>query len=223
MKKITIALAALLAAALSAPAAENYTASLKAGDGHRDARNTELALSEYGAAAAQAANGTERALAIGKKAVVFAYDQRNYAAARVAAEEALRIPDIAPVARVTALQVLAECLIKADKNYPAAAKLLEEAAQLPDVDWAQAAIALSLGDCYRLSGQFDQALSSLGLVMNLPTADDNMKAIANLNMGFTYQYGLQDAEKARAAYAKAVALKPALKAEIDTHLAKLAP
>ena len=67
------------------------------------------------------------------------------------------------------------------------------------------------------------ALSNLQELQDLSDADPGTKALGWLNTAFIYQYGLKDKDKARAAYADAVRLKPDLKAEVDRHLAELPP
>ena len=202
-------------------AAETYQASLQAGDAQRLGHHPEAALTEYEAALGQAATATERSLAMGKKGYVLAYDRKDYPAAREQAQQALALEGAEPVAQVTALQVLAECQMKADKNFAGAAALLEKAAKLEGVDWAQPMVALSLGDCWRFAGQFDQAMACYQRIVAMPNADATIKAIAQLNQGLTWQYDRQDFPKAKLAYAAALALKPDLKAEIDGHLARI--
>ncbi|MEI8036787.1 MAG: hypothetical protein WCJ14_00205 [Verrucomicrobiota bacterium] len=214
----------LLATVLAAGglcAAENYQASLQAGDAQRQSQHPDAALTEYEAALGQAATDTERALAMGKKGYVLAFDRKDYPAARALVLQALALENTAPVAQVTALQVMAECQMKADKNYAAATTTLEKAGQLAGVDWAQPMIALSLGDCRRFAGQFDQAMASYQRIVDMPDADATIKAIAHLNQGLTWQYDRQDFAKAKLAYAAALALKPDLKAEVDGHLARM--
>ena len=72
-------------------AADTYQASLKAGDENREADKADAALADYKTAESQASNNTERALALSKQAYIHAYDKRDYAAARSAAEKALAI------------------------------------------------------------------------------------------------------------------------------------
>ena len=204
-----------------AAAADTYTNSLKAGDDARKTGNTTSAFAEYDAALTQAATPTERALAIGKKAAVIAYDTKEYARAKKYAEEALAIPDIQPIARVTALQVLAECQMKDAPDFTAAAKSLTQALDLQGVDWAKPWLLMSLGDCRRQTGEFTEALACYNKVLALPDAANDAKAVANLNTGLTQQYNLKDGKAAREAYAKAVAINPALQAEVTGHLAKL--
>jgi tetratricopeptide (TPR) repeat protein len=198
-----------------------YSESLATGDRARRYRQLDQALAYYETAIDQAANDTERALAIGKKAEIYAFERKDYEAARAIIEGALRLNDVQPVARVTALQVLAECRMKADTNYQAAVVILEQAAQLRGVEWAQPSVAIKLGDCYRFTGRYDEALAAYQRILGMSSADRNIKAVTYLNIGLTYQYDLGDAEKAKAAYAKAAEMKPDLKNEIDGHLAKI--
>lgn len=206
---------------LGLQAAENYGASLKAGDEHRKNQKPDAAIVEYDAALGQSDSEAARALPIGKKGYVMAFDKKDYAAALKLAQEALAITESAPVAQVTALQVLAECQMKGDKNYAEAVKTLEKATKLQGVDWAQPMLAVTLGDCLRFSGQFDPALDSYRRSIDMPAADSAIKAIAYLSIGLTWQYSKNDPKKARAAYAAAEAMNPGLKAEIATHVAKL--
>ncbi|MEI8313760.1 MAG: hypothetical protein WCH98_23700, partial [Verrucomicrobiota bacterium] len=82
-------LAAILAFGLAAlNAADTYDASLKAGDEHRVKKEYGPALAEYEAAFGLSANDGLKALALGKKGVVY-LDQKNYSAAKQAAQEAL--------------------------------------------------------------------------------------------------------------------------------------
>ena len=227
MKRVTWIRGGIAAAVIGfksvALAATNYTASLQAGEFLQRSGNAEGALAEYSTALSQAANATERALALAKKATVFAYITKDYAAAKEAAQGALAMSNALPVARVTALQILAECQMKAEGDNVAAAKTLEEALLLSGVDWAKPTLLLMLGDAYRFSGQYTMALSNLQELQDLSDADPGTKALGWLNTAFIYQYGLKDKDKARAAYADAVRLKPDLKAEVDRHLAELPP
>lgn len=214
----------MLACALSVGvlcAAENYQASLKAGDENRKSNKPDAALTEYEAAIGLAANATESSLAFGKKGYVLAFDKKDYPAAREQVRKALALESAGPIAQVTALLVEAECLMKADKNFKEAAAVLEKAGALEGVEWAQPNVALTLGDCFRFSGQFDKALVSYQKVVDLSLADSGVKAVAHLNMGLTWQYDRTDYDKAKASYATAVALRPDLKSEVDTHLAKI--
>mgnify|MGYP003591870404 CR=1 FL=1 len=203
-------------------AGTNYEASVRAGEAAQRAGHGSAALVEYSAALAQAANTTERALALAKKATVHAYVHQDYAAAQAAARSALDLTNARPVARVTALQVLAECQMKAEGDNVAAAGTLEEALLLPEVDWARPTLLLMLGDAYRLTGQFTMALANLQELQDLPDADTGAKGTGMLNTGFIYQYGLKDPAKARAAYAAAVRLRPDLQAEVARHEAGMA-
>lgn len=213
----------LLAACLGSGtlgAAENYQASLKAGDEHRTNKEYDQALGEYDAAVKLATSPTERGLALGKIGVI-QVDQKNYGAARESAKEVLAISDARPVARVTALQVLADCQMKEDKDYPGAIETLEEALQLDGVAWAQPTVTIALGDCYRFSGKFEKALEMYRKMFDLPTANEGIKGIAALNMGLTYQYNLHDEDEAKASYKKAVELNPSLQKEVDGHLSRI--
>ncbi|MEI8340518.1 MAG: hypothetical protein WCH43_03155 [Verrucomicrobiota bacterium] len=203
-------------------AADTYEKTLQTGDEHQFAKMYTEALADYDTALGQAENDTERGLALSKKAYIYAYTLKNYPAAKEAAENALKLENTRPVARVTALQALAECQMKATpKDYSAAAKNLETAMKLEGVDWALPGLALSLGDCDRFAGQFDEALIAYKRVLDSTAAKPDLKGIAYLNMGLTYQYDLSNFDQAKESYKKAVELNPALKKEIDEHLARI--
>lgn len=214
-------LAALLAfGAGPLRAADTYDASLKAGDEHRGSKDYDAALADYDVAFNLSDNSGMKALALGKKGAIYV-DQKNYAAARQAADEALGLKGTAPVARVIALQVLAECQIKDEKDYAGAIETLGQALQLEGVSWAEPPLNLLLGDSYRFSGKFEQALEAYGRIAKLPSAPSGIKAIAFLNIGITDQYNLRDEAQAKAAYKKAVELNPALQSEVDDHLSRI--
>ena len=215
----------LLAAALAfgfAPlnGADSYDASLKAGDKHRAKKEYEPALAEYEAAFGLAQNEGMKALALGKKGGVY-LDQKNFSAAKQSAQQALEYRNLAPVARVIALQVLGDCQLKNEKDYGAAIDTLEQGLLLEGVAWAQPSLNLSLGDSYRLSGNFVKALEAYQRIPALTSAPDGAKSIAFLNIGITYQYNLRDGEQAKTAYKKAVELNPSLKKEVDEHLSRI--
>ena len=201
-------------------AADTYDASLKAGDDHRVKKEYEPALAEYVAAFDLSQNDGMKALALGKKGVIY-LDQKNYSAAKQAAQQALEYRGLAPVASVIALQVLGDCQLKDEKDYVGAIDTLEQALLLQGVDWAQPPLNLSLGDAYRFSGKFDKALEAYQKIPAVPSAPAGIKAIAFLNLGLTYQYNLHDEEQAKASYKKAVELNPALKKEVDEHLSRI--
>jgi len=216
------ALSLLLTAAPAVHAAEGGSAaSLKAGDEFLAKQDYEHALAEYDAAVNQADSPGMKSLSLGKKAEVYAA-QKNYPAAKAAAEEALTVKELAPVAKVISLRVLGECQLKGEpKDYPAAIKSLEEASALQGVDWAQPLVALLLGDAYRFNGNSEKAIASFQKLTDMPNANNGIKAIAFLNMGTAYQYSAKDTAKAKESYAKAVELNPELKKTVDEHLAKL--
>lgn len=214
----------MLAAAFSCgllQAADTYTASLQAGDTARRAKKPDVALTEYEAAEGQAKTDTERGLAKGKAAMVYAFDLNEYAKGKELAEEVLGGSATGPVALVTAIQALAQCQMIGDEDYDGAAETLNFGFGLGGVDWAQPILSNMLGDCYRFGKRFDEALAAYRRVEEMPEANADIKAIALLNTGITYQYGLNDAENAREAYAAAVVLKPSLKGEVEDHLGKL--
>lgn len=205
----------------TALAGDTYSSSLSAGDAARAAKKTGEAVTEYELAVGQATTDTERSLAKGKLALVFAFDQKDYEKAKALADEAMATGNPGPIARVTALQALAGCQMHGDEDYEAASETLNTALELQTVEWAQPILANMLGDSYRFSGRFDEALAAYGRVNEMPAANDDMKAIAQLNIGITQQYGMKDPDQARAAYQAALALKPGLKAEVDGHLSRL--
>lgn len=210
----------LVLSSATAFAGATYSESLAAADTALGAQNTEGALKELDAALNQAGNEGERALALAKKGYVLAFLKKDYAGGRAAAEEALKVSGLAPVAKVTALQVLAECQMKAEKNYASAATNLLAGLALEGVEWAKPALTMSLADCYRSIGQLEPALTYYRSVAGMANAGDDLKAGAHLNIGFIFQYDRKDAAQARAAYGEAVKLRPALKTEVEGHLAK---
>ncbi|MCB1070369.1 MAG: tetratricopeptide repeat protein [Kiritimatiellae bacterium] len=219
----SMSLFALLSLLTATPlfAGMNYAISLKMGDEYRGSGDFDLALEEYGTALTQASNDTEKGLALAKKAIVYAYDKKDYVAAKNLAQQTLDMGQLEAVARVTALDALAQCQMKADQNYVAAAATLEEATKLKGVDWALPFLTLSLGDCYRFSGDFDKAVKVFESVTRLESADDAIKGVAYLNIGQTEQYSLQNSSAAKKAYKKAAEMNPGLQGEVDGHLSKL--
>jgi tetratricopeptide (TPR) repeat protein len=202
-------------------AADNAAASLKAGDEFLSKQDYDHAMTEYDAAVKQSDSPGMKSLSLGKKGEVY-LAQKNYTAAKQAADEALTVQELAPVAKVIALKVLGECQLKGDpKDYPGAIKSLEAAYALQGVDWAQPLVALLLGDAYRFSGNSEKAIATLTKLTEMPNANNDVKSIAYLNLGSSYQYDKKDATQAKAAYQKAVELNPDLKKTVDEHLAKL--
>lgn len=204
-------------------AASTYSASLQAADVAVGAQKVDLALQELEAALTQSANVGERGLALAKKGYVLAFLKQDFASARSAAQESLATPGgLAPVAKVTALQVLAQCQIKADKDYAGALNNLQSALALEGVDWAKPALTMSLADCYRSINQLEPALNAYRSITEMPSAGADMKAGAYLNVGFIYQYDRKDAAKTKEAYAAAIKLRPDLQKEVNDHLSRLA-
>lgn len=226
MKSCTILLSLcaglLTALPITTRAAATYPESLKAADEALGALRSEVALTEIETALTQATSDGERALAQAKKGYVLAFSKQDYAGAQQAANEALKVEGLAPVAKVTALQVLAQCQMQADKNYAAALPNLLSALALEGVDWAKPALTMSLADCYRSTLQLEPALTTYRSITEMPGAGADMKAGAYLNIGFIYQYDRKDAVKAKEAYASAVKLRPSLQTEVDGHLGRLA-
>ena len=216
---VSILCLALPAAVL---AGANFSESLKAADAAIGTQQGDVALREIDAALTQAANPGERALALSKKGYVLAFLRKDYAAARQAVDEALQTP-MAPVARVTALQTLAECQMKANRDFQGAISNLETAMALPDVDWAKPSLGMSLADAHREVLQLNDAMTAYQRVTEMANAPASLRAGAWLNIGYIYQYDRKDAAGARNAYAKAVELKPDLRSEVDKHQASLAP
>lgn len=212
----------MMALLLASPlhGADTYDASLKTGDELLSKKDCDKALQEFDAALKLAENPGMKALALGKKGAVYC-EQKNYTEARKVAQEAVDTPELAPVAKVIALQALGEAQLKGDKDYPAAILNLEKASKLEGVDWAQPMVNLLLGDAYSFSGKSAEGITAYAKVIATPGISDGLKAIAWLNTGAASQYGLKDAAKAKAAYAEAVKLNPELKATVDGHLAKL--
>ena len=215
---VCLTVAVILPAALQA--ADTYSATLQAGDERAAAKEFDAAITGYENASRQAANETEKSLAIAKKASVFV-SKEDYVVAKAAAEDALSIKDARAVAKVTALQALASCQMKGEKDFEGATKTLGEAAELTGVEWALPTTKLMLGDAQRMSGEFDSSIATYQEVVGIPDAPAGSKAVAWLNIGLAQQYGLNNGDKAKEAYAKAVELNPGLKAEVDTHLAKI--
>lgn len=211
---------ALVFSPVALRAADTYDASLKAGDDHLAKQELNEALAEYDAALKLSSNGGMKALALGKKGAAYCR-QENYAEAKKVAAEAVAIPNLAPVAEVIALQALGEAQLKGEKDYESAIQNLEKASKLKGVDWAQPMVNLLLGDACSWSGKHQEGIAAYARVIALPEAAAGVKAVAHLNTGTTYQYGLKDAAKAKEEYAKAVELDPELKSTVDGHLAKL--
>ena len=203
-------------------AAETYGVSLSAADAALGKGDADTALSELAAALAQSTNDGEKGLALAKKGYVLAFIKQDLAGARTAVDESLKIQGLAPVAKVTALHVLAHCQMKAEKNFSGAQANLVEAKALPGVDWAKPGIESSLGDCYRDLRQLDKAMESYNALLGMANAGADLKAGANLNIGFIYQYDRKDFAKAREYYNAALALQPTLKTEVDRHIGSMA-
>ncbi len=221
MARCGVIVALFFACVPSARAADSFSASIKAGEKLQADGALPGAIEEFRAAEKQAANDTERAIALAKQGYVLADGRQDYAAARKVAEQALELGDVRAVGKVMALQVLGKCQMKSDKDFKAAAETLEKAHALEGVEWAQPGVMMSLGDCYRFTGRFDEANALFTELLETSGVPGDMKAVAHLNMALTYQYGLKQPADARRHYEEAVKLNPKLKGEVDGHLSKL--
>lgn len=222
MKNLVIVVALALGLLSVAPAshAATYSDSLAAADAALAAQKGDDALTAVNAAIAAAANDGERGLALAKKGYVLAFVKKDLAGGRAAADEALKI-ELAPVAKVTALQVVAECQAKADRNFAGAASTLETALALEGVDWAKPALTMSLAESYRELGQLQKAYDAFSRITTMSGAGPDLKAGAFLNIGFIYQYDRKDFAKAKEAYAQAVKERPGLQGEVNGHLGRM--
>jgi tetratricopeptide (TPR) repeat protein len=217
---LAVSLALFAPVAALAQSADPYTEKLQAGDAKSASGNHDGAVADYDAAVADAQTPTQRALALGKKAMVLAQKQ-DYASAREAADSALSTnAPIEPVAEVTALQALAKCQLH-EKNYAGALESMTRAVGLSGVDWAKPELAMIRGDAERGTGKFDAAVASYRSILDMPGVSNEFKGVAWLNIGLTEQYSLKNGANAREAYAKAGELNPGLKAETETHVAKI--
>lgn len=220
----SLAVLALLAAALPgrAIAAENFAASIKAGESLQAEKKFDAAVNAFEAAAEQAANDTEYGIAVSKKARVQAYDLGDHASAQKLVDEVLEIQDLHAVAKVMALEVKARCQWKGAGDATAAAKTLDEAAKLEGVDWAMPGVLLSLGDCRRDGGEGAAAITAYEKVLTLPGLSKGLEAVAWLNIGITQQYVVRDKDAAEKAYVAALAANDKLAGEVTKHRKKMA-
>lgn len=217
---LVVSLALLTPVAALAQSADPYTEKLQAGDVKSASGNLDGAVNDYEAAVADAQTPTQRALALGKKAMVLVQKQ-DYASAREAADSALSTNAlIEPVAEVTALQALAKCQLH-EKNYTGALESMTRAGGLSGVEWAMPELTMIRGDAERGTGQFDAAVASYRSVLDMPGVSNEFKGVAWLNIGLTEQYSLKNGANAKEAYTKAGELNPGLKAETETHVAKI--
>lgn len=202
------------------PAADPYTDKLKAGDAKAASGDQAGAAADYDAAVSDAQTPTQRALALGKKAMVLV-QTKDYPAAREAADSALSTSaSIEPVAEVTALQALAKCQLH-EKNFSGALESMLRADTLSGVDWAKAGSAMIRGDAERGSGNHDAAITCYRSVLEMPGVSDDFKGVAWLNIGLTEQYSLKNGAAAKEAYTKAAELNPGLKDEAESNSAKI--
>ena len=215
----TLRLVAVLVACLAChAAAESPSAqAIKAGEQARADKDYDAALAAFVRAEEVAGSATDVGIARGKRAYIHAYDLKDYDAAMVEAAAALELEDTHPVARVTAMRVNAQSLMKAEEDYESAMIVLEEARDLEDVEFAQPTIGLSLGDCYRFTKRYGDAIAAYESVLSMPNANDGIRAVAHLNVGMTYQYNLREPHNAEPAYAAALELNPGLEKAVATH------
>lgn len=207
-------------AGVFAQPADPYTDKLKAGDAKMASGDHAGAAAEYESSVADAKTPTQRALASGKQALAL-IQKGDYAGAKAAADSAN--PDdaaIEAVAEVTILQALAKCQLQ-EKNYAEALESLTRADALSGVDWAKPDLAMVRGDAERDSGQAEAAVATYRKILEMPGVSDQYKGVAWLNIGIAEQYGLKRGAEAKEAYAKACQLNPGLKAEAETHTAKI--
>ncbi len=217
---LAVNLALLMPAAVVAQSADPYTEKLQAGDAKSASGDLSAAVADYEAAYSDAQTPTQSALALGKKALVLIRNQ-DYAAARDAADSAVHSnASVEPVALVTALQALAKCQLH-DKDYTGALESMTRAATLSGVEWAKPDVAMIRGDAERGSGKFDAAVASYRSILDMPEVSNEFKGVAWLNIGLTEQYSLNNGANAKEAYMKAGELNPGLKAEAETHFAKI--
>lgn len=219
-KHLLATVSILALSAFHRASAQDYATLLSNGDAALAKQDYATALTEYAKAQEISTNPGERSFALAKQALVKT-EQKDYPGARPLAKEALENKAISPVCEVTALQAMGLVQMKGERDFAAAAQSFQRAVQLRDVDWARPYLNLLLGDCYRETGQTDQALEAYDRVINLPNSNEGLKSLAYFNIGLEQQYRNKDAAKAREAYASAVKLNPALQAEVDKHTATL--
>ena len=202
--------------------ADDFSSFIQAGDAARQQNAYQLALQNYRNAFKQASSPTDQGIAAGKQAEVYADDLSDFDSARERAEAALKLKDSAPVSTVIALRVLAKCQMR-DQQWPGAIKTLETARRLHDVDWMQPTLTLMLGDCYRLSHDFQASLKAYRELESHKQASRRDRAVAFLNQGLVYRYGLKQTQKATSMFAKATELDKGLVAEVTKHLPNSKP
>ena len=203
-------------------AAEAFPDAMQQGEALRKEGKHEEAVGSFKEAFRHARNDTERGLALGKQAYVYAFDLEDYEKARPLAKQALALEEAKAVSNVTAMRVIGQCQMKGDKDYDAAAETIAEALSLLGVDWARPSLAMMLGDCYRLSKRPYQAIYAYSTVNLMEGTNDAIKGVAWLNIALTHHYTLRDAEAAKEAYDIAVKLNSGLSEEINGHLKRLA-
>lgn len=179
-------------------AAEDFRASIRAGEAANAAGDHAAAIAEFDEALIQAKNNTDRGIALSKKGDVLAYKLNEYGPALELAETALELDGAHAVARVMALRVKAHSLMQIKRNKPRAERdfslaqsAIEQGLALEGVAWARPGLGLMLGDCHRFAGQFEEALAAFEAVPEMEAASDGVKAVSHLNRGLTYQYSLR--------------------------------
>ena len=199
-------------------AGENFQASIESADGLLEQNQFDAAVGELETAFRQADNDTQRGIALGKQAEVHSYNLGDHDAARELVKRSLALANAQPVARVTALKILARCQIEADNDHAAAIATLHQAATLRGVDWAQPTILLMLGDSYRAIGKHEEAIKTYRRVPRVPDVQETVSAIAYLNTGIVYQYDLRQLDRAKPFFDKALEMNPSLRDEVSKHL-----
>ncbi len=207
----------LLSCAVSAEEQSAFKNSLNEAKKLRYEKKYPDAAKAYDAAFGAAKSETDRAIALSRKAHMYAIDMRDCDKAEEAATAALRHRKSHAVGHITALEVLAYCKIQ-DKKYDHALTIVKKAEKMEGVDWAQGSIQMLKGDAYRLSGEPQEALKVFSKLVEREGLNNQFRGVAYLNLGLTYQYGLRQPEEAKQAYKNAVKYNDSLKSEVAGHL-----